>query len=160
MAQAQDSTSTIDIWGGCGCLVGLGILGAFAFGLFAILEYNSLIPHSHETPTWIQGDWMVGEYRDCEMRTIMPPAQSDTMSKLPRLFCGQDAMGYVDFQLETESTRRDDNIAIGNVTDEAFDKYFHVLPVSYYGRIDRRDKWVISWRCQRRSASLEFKALD
>ncbi len=46
------------------------------------------------------------------------------------------------------------------VTSDELDHDFHVMPVRYFGHIDRTDKLVISWRCQRLSASLECKALD
>jgi len=156
--------------GGWGCIVGLGILGALAFGLFAILESNSLIPHSHDTPVWIQGDWLVGEYRDCQMRTKTVPRQRkdlDSLDQLPRLFCSQDATGLFDFQRATALVPPPPNIQAppeGNmyfftVTGSGLDHEFHTMPVSYYGRIDRQ-LWVISWRCQRHSASLVCKALD
>ena len=46
------------------------------------------------------------------------------------------------------------------VTTDGLDHYFHLMPVNYFGQTDRTDKWVISWRCQRNSASLTCKALD
>jgi hypothetical protein len=136
-------------------------------------------PVTHDTPVWIQGDWLVGEYRVCQMRTKMQPEDPDSLAKLPRLFCAQDASGFVDFQLETDSVRQKAPIPTGDVTANVFDVYFHVLPVSYSGFIktssgdynfpltydfiydyDRTDKLVISWRCQRNSDSLTCKALD
>ena len=158
MARAKDSvnqsiTAVGQLYGGI-------LVIACLFGLYAWLDESGWISHSHNTPTWIQGDWIVGEYRDCGMRTQMQPAPSDDLGKLPRMFCSQDAIGYVDFQLETTTIRHNSGIAVGSVTDDAFDSYFHVLPVHYYGRIDRQNKWVIDWRCQRKSESLTCKALD
>ena len=159
------------------------IVGGIAVTLYE--SYESHQPVDHDTPVWIQGDWLVGEYRVCQMRTKMQPADPDSLAKLPRLFCGQDSIGYVDFQLETNSARQTALIPSGNVTDDAFDSYFHILPVSYFGSIktsdvkgfkydpngpdrykdfiydyDRSDKWVISWRCQRNAESLTCKSLD
>jgi len=41
------------------------------------------------------------------------------------------------------------------------DSMFHVLPMSYHGRIDTEpvpiDLWTIEWQCQRLSASLESR---
>jgi hypothetical protein len=59
------------------------------------------ITPSHDTPVWIQGDWMVGEYRDCGMLTTTPP-QGVTLSpqvraQLPRLFCGEPTESAADF---------------------------------------------------------------
>lgn len=125
--------------------------------------------HDHDTPVWIQGDWLVGEYRDCQMRTKTVPEQVtglDSLDKLPRLFCAGDANGLLDFQSEIAPPTREVQIPpqgsmyfIG-VTASELDHDFHVLPVSYFGRIDRKDKLVITWRCQRKSGSLTCKALD
>ena len=44
------------------------------------------------------------------------------------------------------------------------EKYFHVLPVRYLGRLARPEpdtgRGIISWRCQRNSDSLTCKALN
>lgn len=37
---------------------------------------------------------------------------------------------------------------------------FHVLPVHYFGRLQRTDKWLDDWRCQRNAQSLTCRALD
>jgi hypothetical protein len=127
------------------------------------------IDHDHDTPVWIQGEWLVGEYRDCQMRTKTVSKENknlDSLDKLPRLFCAADANGLFDFQRETEPpTHEVETPPLGSmyfvsVTASELDHNFHVLPVRYSGRIDRKDKWVISWHCQRRSESLECKALD
>jgi hypothetical protein len=121
------------------------------------IDESGWITHNHDTPVWIQGDWLVGEYRDCQMRTRTVPAQRkdlDSLNELPRLFCAEDANGLFDFQHETAL------IPPPPDTANDLDRDFHVLPVRYFGRIDRQDKWVISWRCQRNSNSLTCKALD
>lgn len=40
----------------------------------SIIGYESLdtsgwIKHNRDTPIWIKGDWMIGEYRNCQMLT-------------------------------------------------------------------------------------------
>lgn len=61
------------------------------FGGFAVMGcqqiYQSLdeagwISHHYNTPVWIAGDWMVGEYRYCEMRTtaLMYPTETFSLS--------------------------------------------------------------------------------
>lgn len=158
-----------------------GVVAAIAITLFN--SYESHQPVDHDTPVWIQGDWLVGEYRDCQMRTKTVPDQRkdlDSIEKLPRLFCGEDANGLFDFDRETSliSPPPDTQappagaMYFVSVTGNDLDRYFHVLPVKYFGSIqsssdkrfiydyDRTDKWVISWRCQRLSESLECKALD
>jgi len=52
-------------------------LSVSAFALYGPLDRNGWIPHSHDTPVWIQGDWSVGEYRNCQM-----------LVSASRLFCG------------------------------------------------------------------------
>lgn len=130
--------------------------------------------HDHDTPVWIQGDWLVGEYRDCQMRTKTVPENDkniDYPARLPRLFCGEDRNGVFDFQRESgllslllppadAKPPQEGAMYFVTVTSDELDHDFHVMPVRYYGRIDRTDKWVISWRCQRLSESLECKARD
>lgn len=160
----------------------VGLVVLVAFGLYlAIAAFDAWrtyqndqdnkgqIEHDHVTPVWIQGDWLVGEYRQCEMRTKTVPEQDkdlDSLDKLPRLFCAADSNGLFDFQSEFEPSLHNAQapkpgfMYFVGVTASELDDDFHVLPVRYWGRIDRTDKWVIDWRCQRMSASLECKAPD
>ncbi len=150
-------------------------LFAFFAGVIAINSYSDLdssgwIPHDHDTPVWIQGDWLVGEYRDCQMRTKTVAGGDktlDNLNRLPRLFCGKDANGLFDFQHTNgaeppppDQVPPEGAMYLYTVTGDELEQDFHVMPVRYDGRIDRIDKWVIAWRCQRLSASLECKALD
>jgi hypothetical protein len=158
-----------------------GAAVAIAIMLYESYEFHQ--PVDHDTPVWIQGDWLVGEYRVCQMRTkTVPPQQKelDSLNKLPRLFCGVDSNGLFDFQRQTSPVSPppdikappDGSMYLFTVTADAFDSYFHILPVEYFGSIqpspdknfiydyDRTDKWVISWRCQRNSNSLTCKAVD
>jgi hypothetical protein len=166
-------------------IVGLVVLAGFTLVIVVTLynSYESHQPVDHDTPVWIQGDWLVGEYRVCQMRTKTVPPQKkelDSLDKLPRLFCGADSNGLFDFQRETALVSPSSDtqappqgsMYLFTVTADAFDSYFHILPVRYFGSIqpspdkdfiydyDRTDKWVISWRCQRNSNSLTCKALD
>lgn len=153
----------------------LAIFGAVAGGIAGLdqkLDNSGWIPHRHVTPVWIQGDWMPGEYRVCQMRTKtdLPDAKGlDSLAKLPRLFCGENSNGLIDFQVSVmpglaflkgrEESMPSDEVLMG-VTSSELDRYFHDLPVTYWGRIDRKDKLVIAWRCQRNSKSLTCKALN
>ena len=164
MAQSENN------WG-CGLLIVFVILVA---GAFSGLRESGWIPRSHDTPVWIQGDWLVGEYRDCQMRTKTAPEDDkniDYPDRLPRLFCGEDRNGVFDFQRESgllslllppadAKPPQEGAMYFVTVTSDELDHYFHVMPLRYFGRIDRTDKWVTSWRCQRLSESLECKALD
>ncbi len=166
---AWEATKNLFKW-----MVGLAVVGVC--GVLVIDGYQGLdragwITHNHDTPVWIQGDWLVGEYRDCQMRTKTVPAQRkglDSLGKLPRLFCAQDANGLFDFQRATALVSPPPDIQLPpsgamyffTVTGSELDHEFHAMPVRYYGRIDRQDKWVISWNCQRKNESLECKALN
>ena len=169
MAESDSSGKKEETAMGCGCLVLLAFVIWGCIAAFYGLNESGWITHSHDTPVWIQGDWLVGEYRDCQMRTKTVPEQKkdmDSLGKLPRLFCGDDANGLFDFQRQISSPPADTpapplgKMYLIGVTTDDLDSDFHVLPVRYFGRIDRQDKWVISWRCQRLSESLECKALD
>lgn len=159
-----------------------GVLKTIGWSLFAVfacviainsysdLDSSGWIPHDHDTPVWIQGDWLAGEYRDCQMRTKTVAGGDkalDYLNRLPRLFCGKDANGLFDFQRTNgavppppDQVPPEGAMYLYTVTGDELEQDFHVMPVRYDGRIDRIDKWVISWRCQRLSASLECKALD
>lgn len=160
----------------------IGIVALCIFGLFLVAnalsdwkdyqrdrDNKGEIEHEHDTPVWIQGDWMVGEYRNCQMRTkTVPPDRKDldTLDKLPRLFCGEDENGLFDFQKviappsSNISAPAPGTMYLIGVTAGEYDSDFHILPVSYWGRIDRTDKWVIEWRCQRRNESVECKTTN
>jgi len=136
------------------------------------LDNAGWIPHSHDTPVWIQGDWLVGEYRTCQLMTTTPVAgrvlSQEARAELPRLLCGRTDADRIAGSLdEFENAMLGTGIAsnaIVSATDNgdwsALDGYFHVLPVRYYGRIERPDKLYVSWRCQRESESLTCKALN
>jgi hypothetical protein len=76
---------------------------------------------------------------------------AEDLKTLPRLFCGGQANGFYDWSENKTGTDTSWQTISGD---------FHTLPVSYFGRIERPDKWRISWRCQRKSESLECKGLD
>jgi hypothetical protein len=167
------------VWSGAKIIVQWAV-GLFVVGFIAALVvngYQSLdnsgwIVHNHDTPVWIEGDWMVGEYRECEMMTTTPPpgvAQSpEVRAELPRLFCGKrdehgalSVTAFVHEFLNDPQGLTDAGDALGSGGDwSEFDSKFHVLPVDYHGRIDRPDEPFVSWRCQRLSGSLECKALN
>lgn len=168
---------TREVWNGAKIIfqwaVGLCVVGGIV--VLAVNGYQSLdnsgwITHDHDTPVWIQGDWLVGEYRDCQMRTKTVAGGDkalDYLNKLPRLFCGKDANGLFDFQRTNgavppppDQAPPEGAMYLYTVTGDELEQDFHIMPVRYDGRIDRTDKWVISWRCQRLSESLTCKALD
>jgi hypothetical protein len=150
-------------------VLGIVFLIPVAVSSYGSLDQGGWITHKHTTPVWVQGDWMTGEYRDCQMRTRAVPAnrkELDSLDRLPRLFCAQDANGLFDFQREINHPSHEvsapppGSMYLIGVTASDLDHNFHLMPVRYNGRIDRTGKWVIEWRCQRLSASLECKAQD
>jgi len=146
---------------GCGCLIILALLAAGGIAAFSSLKQNGWIPHSHDTPVWIQSDWLVGEYRECDM-----PARTT------RLFCGRDSIagksiaGFADSVSDDDATNAFNAAMTRNAQTDwtPLEKYFHVLPVRYYGRLVRperdTERAILSWRCQRNGDSLTCKALD
>ncbi len=163
--------SVSNMIGGYLFLLVIGLIAGAAINGFEYADRHGHISHEHDTPVWIAGDWLVGEYRDCQMRTPTVPKERkdlDSLDKLPRLFCAQDANGLFDFQRVSSPTPPPADtkapplgwIYFVSVTGSELDQYFHTMPVHYSGRIDRTDKWVISWRCQRNSESLTCKALN
>ena len=144
----------------------IGFVVELGLVTYQSVERSGYIPHSHDTPVWIQGDWLVGEYRDCGMLTTTPPAgvvlSQTARAELPRLFCGKnwEGEGVAEFEIAMPDPDSATNALRGRSDWSAFEIYFHVLPVQYFGRIERPDSWFISWRCQRKSDSLTCKALN
>lgn len=151
----------------------LAVAGEFLItgylALYQALDRAGWISHDHDTPVWIEGNWMSGEYRTCEMLTRTNPADSEA-SELPRLFCS--SVDHSPTHLDLESAVQD---FFENLPDADFahamqaltvhqkwsslSSYFHVLPVRYNGRISREYLFV-SWHCQRESSSLTCWALN
>jgi hypothetical protein len=155
-----------------GCLFYIVLAIALPLALFHYADNAGYFPHFHDTPVWIQSDWLPGEFRRCQMITTTPftgkQLSPAALAQLPRLFCSQvDDSGQVVF---INSVAPEDSGAAFNAVWEVIPddlwsggllrKYFHVLPVRYSGRIHRTDKWLLNWRCQRKSQSLVCKALD
>ena len=144
--------------------VGWVVVAAFCVGVIfvtdRVVDYLQE-RHDHDTPVWIQGDWLVGEYRECDM-----PARTT------RLFCGRDSIAGNSIVGFADSVSDDDAPSAFNAamtrnaqTDwTLLEKYFHVLPVRYYGRLVRperdTERAIFSWRCQRNNDSLTCKALN
>lgn len=164
----SDSIRTATGWG---CLIFLCLVGYGIYGGYEWLDRNGWIPHDHDTPVWIHGDWIVGEYRDCDMLTARVGLKPELQAELPRLFCGDHGPGrsesaeFLDeFNIDDPHTLAAMDAVLYGGDWREFDNMFHVLPVSYHGRIDRQaaagDLPSIEWRCQRLSASLECKAVN
>jgi hypothetical protein len=140
----------------CCVVLAAYIVFCLLFVGYASLDENGWLSHSHDTPVWIQGDWLVGEYRECDMQTTTPAFEGsnysgEVLKTLPRLFCAKQDDGLFVWSETRTGT---------DMTWQTISGDFHTLPVSYFGRLERPDKWRISWRCQRLSGSLECKAVN
>jgi len=107
------------------------------------------VRHQRATPVWIKGEWLVGEYRHCVMQTAQLDYVEDPTT-YPRLFCGYNAESFNDFA---------GNLPVGEDAWWQISRYFHVLPVGYFGRLKRTERFV-GWQCQRETAAITCKALD
>ena len=171
------TTETYKTSAGWGCIIlvcqMLGVLilvWLLAHAAYTWLDSIGWVTHDHDTPVWIHGDWVVGEYRDCDMLTARVGLKPEVRAELPRLFCGDHGSGRSEPEFLQEFPYDNPNplaamdaVLYGGDWRE-LDNMFHVLPVSYHGRIDRLtvpgDLPPIEWRCQRLSASLECKAVN
>jgi hypothetical protein len=120
------------------------------------------IEHSHDTPVWMEDNWIEGEYRMCAML----PGKRRASAK--HLLCGHSGDQYVtdssawlrDF-LPAIQTHDPVKIMDSYWTDwTSVESIFHVLPVEYWGRIDRPYPQLSCWRCQRRASELKCKAIN
>ena len=129
---------------------------------YRLIDDHGWIEHDQDTPVWIKGEWLAGEYRVCQM-PLLPGKQ---LPDSAHLLCGQGDGQTLKYDEDTwafhfGSSLSDDEyrgLLAGKWSD--VEKYFHVLSVKYWGKIDRSDRTVFSWRCQRNSDSLTCKALD
>lgn len=103
--------------------------------LYGILNNGGWIMHKHDTPVTIDGSWLTGEYRVCEMAV-------------------QNIWTFKDIPIE-------DRRLSCTVTEHSNPfTQSHILPVRYFGRLDRSGKWTVDWRCQREDTALICKAID
>jgi hypothetical protein len=140
---------------------GFAIVAGLAVTGYRIADSSDRIIHRHNTPVWIQGDWMVGQYRNCDM-----PVEA------VRLFCGNSLGGESGLVAFPEGVSDADSwAAVGaaynrnNQADwSALEKYFRVLPVRFCGKLQRpehrRPGKIILWRCQRNTKTVTCNPLD
>jgi len=130
----------------------------WAHGAKRTLDNSGWIPHSHDTPVWIGGEWLTGEYRTCKMPLML----GHSLPSSAHLLCGQiydqDVDAWpVDF---IGSIPNHDFYELMGSNWAAVDQYFHVLPVKYWGRIDRTGRLNFSWRCQRQESGIVCDAIN
>lgn len=123
------------------------------------LDDSGWIEHSHDTPVWIEGDWLSGEYRVCEM----PGYLWGRLPETAHLLCSsgdpraEEGIWFSGFR-DSLSTEEYNQVSSGSWS--GLEHHFHILPVKYWGRIDRRDRTGFSWRCQKETDALECKAIN
>lgn len=141
--------------------VGLVIAWSLAVAGYQFADGKDRVMHNRSTPVWVQGDWRVGEYRNCDM-----PLGTT------RLFCGKSPLNGSGMATFPESVSDGDLSAavVAAYNREtptnwsALDRYFKVLPVRFYGRLQRPERnqlmGTLSWRCQRNTKRLLCEPLD
>jgi hypothetical protein len=114
-------------------LLVLTIIGFMFYGASNIMDEGGWWIHSHDTPTYISGNWMVGEFRQCTM------GHSDS------------------FELSLDCQQRGELDKWNKLFDGISP---HVIPVRYHGKIERLDTTLFSWKCQRNESSVTCWALN
>jgi hypothetical protein len=124
-----------------------------------VLDGTGWIEHDHDTPVWIKGEWLAGEYRVCQM----PLVPGQPLPDSAHLLCAQRHVEMDEDAWPPDFIDSISEIEFVELIDgkwSPLEHYFHVLPVSYWGRIDRSDRTMFSWRCQNKTSGLECKALN
>ena len=103
------------------------------FGSYHGLDKRGWIPHHHDTPVFIAGDWMVGELRTCEMQIMV----------------GEEGMH--DYLLDCAGGQGKPHLLPA--------KYWGRLDRDDVGRRESQQRFG-TWRCQRKEDSLVCKAMD
>jgi hypothetical protein len=68
-----------------GCVVLVAVVAVPIF-LFRLVGRIGWVSHSHDTRVLIHGDWLVGEFRNCQMlESLGTVSYSDDHKKLPNL---------------------------------------------------------------------------
>jgi hypothetical protein len=115
---------------------GLGIVFFLCLAMGAAYELDEAgwIPHHHDTPVFVTGDWMVGELRTCKMQIII----------------GERGESY-DYFLDCAAGQGKPHRLPVN--------YWGRLERDDVGRLYAHQR-LGSWQCQRKEDSLICKALD
>ena len=151
-------------------LVGAGVVASaiWIYGWKA-LDRLGWISHDRDTPVWIGGDWMIGEYRKCQMRLEATPGtiEIEQREEQPTLYCGEHANGVAEYEAaRARETPRGEDIEVSGKMKatpdaKAGDEHgFHVMPVQFFSRTENLEKAPLAWRCRRNSDSLTCKAAD
>jgi hypothetical protein len=140
---------------------GLTLAWSLAFAGYQFADRKDRIMHNYDLPVWVPGEWMVGEYRNCDM----PLGVS-------RLFCSRSGSNGSGLAAFPDSVSDGDLwAAVGAAYNRqaqpdwsALDRYFKVLPIRFYGRLERPERdhprEILSWRCQRDPKRLKCEPLD
>lgn len=138
------------------CLIGLE---TGQWNTYRLIDDYGWIEHDQDTPVWIKGEWLAGEYRVCQIPLVPEQPLPDSA----HLLCGQSEVLMEEDLWSPDFIRGLSDLEFAELMAgrwSALDQHFHVLPVHYWGRIDRSDRKMFSWRCQRNSDSLTCKALN
>lgn len=143
-------------------LVAIAVSSVLAYAVYigyGWLNEQGWIEREYDTSVWIQGNWLADEYRICEM-------PGNLWGELPdsaHLLCGSGDPQVIEGVWPAEfrdSLTAQEAIQLQNGHWMGLERHFHVLPVHYWGRIDRTDRTTFSWRCQKTTSGIECKALN
>ena len=166
-----ETTSELPTLGGCFLslilsLIAMGfsiwIMSANLTGqwnVYRLVDEHGWIEHDHDTPVWIKGEWLADEYRVCQI----PLVPNQTLPDSAHLLCGQSEVLIEEDLWSPDFIRGLSDLEFAELMAgrwPALDQHFHILPVHYWGRIDRSDRRMFSWRCQKRASGLVCKALN
>ncbi len=145
--------------GGMGCLFLLFVVGWLAYGAYGLLDESGWIQHSHDTPVWIEGEWLTSEYRGCKM----PGRAWGELPTYAHLLCGKGLQNIDDAWPAPFRNGLSPEEYVGVFSKGHWDTaehYFHVLPVRYWGKINRLDRDTFSWSCQKQESGLVCYAVN
>jgi hypothetical protein len=114
---------------GYGCLILLVIVGSVGYGGYSALNSGGWIPHTVDSTITAQGNWIVGESKDC-YSTPLDLTTANAEGK---------PMGYALQALQCD------------------DGPIHQIKVEFYGRSEQPGISMAEWRCTRNESGFTCK---
>jgi hypothetical protein len=114
---------------GYGCLVLLGIIAGICYWAYTGIDSVGWMQHSEEAIITAQGNWFVGESKDC----ISYPLGAKTAQEMGK------PKGY----------------ALSKISCD--DGPEHSVQVTFFGRTEQPEYTWVTWRCTRREGSFTCK---
>jgi hypothetical protein len=109
--------------------------------VYRSLNESGWIPYRRDTVVWMSGDWMAGEYRDCN-------AEPNTQGSVYMLSCVRDTDPSVTYHMFPVTYWGK------KVRPDIYAKYKKVVMTGH------PERWKWDWNCQRKQESFTCKALN